>query len=339
MNALPVRAAGLAIAFWIASARPAEVPAPADAGPPTVKPVAAQPAATTDYEIALWPCLMLGALSLTFDDGGEKHFSVTVPQLTERKLRGTFFITTSWIGKPKYGTWDQVRAAAAAGQEIGSHTISHGYGEGPDEALKGSRDAIDREVPAQRCVCISYPSGGYHAKAGGYYITGRMAGKHFFYGHHPVQMMHVEDYIMGAPGPQEMRDLAEQALAKRAWAVVTYHYPGDQFGAALDALKGYADRLVIAPMGEVAKYTREARAATLELVARDATGLRLRLSDGLPDEVYNQPLTLVLPLPDGWKDFAATQGDRPVWRQMREKKIAFEAVPDAGEIALRPAQP
>jgi peptidoglycan/xylan/chitin deacetylase (PgdA/CDA1 family) len=62
---------------------------------------------------------------LTFDDGREDALRVVLPALRERHLRGTFFVVTGSVGQPGYLTWDGVRALAAAGMEIGSHTVTH----------------------------------------------------------------------------------------------------------------------------------------------------------------------------------------------------------------------
>lgn len=61
----------------------------------------------------------------TFDDGHASHLEVVAPLLVRYKYTGTFFITTGYIGKPGYLTWDQVRKLVFLGMEIGSHGASH----------------------------------------------------------------------------------------------------------------------------------------------------------------------------------------------------------------------
>src|SRR5436305_2810450 len=62
---------------------------------------------------------------LTFDDGTEDALTRVLPALQKRGMRGTFFIITGFVGRPGFLTWDGVRALAAAGMEIGSHTVDH----------------------------------------------------------------------------------------------------------------------------------------------------------------------------------------------------------------------
>ena len=62
---------------------------------------------------------------LTFDDGHASNCTLALPLLVEAGFRATFFVTTGWIGRAPYMSWGQVRALAAAGMEIGSHSMTH----------------------------------------------------------------------------------------------------------------------------------------------------------------------------------------------------------------------
>jgi peptidoglycan/xylan/chitin deacetylase (PgdA/CDA1 family) len=62
---------------------------------------------------------------LTFDDGTQDAVRVVLPALQKRGMRASFFIVTDFAGRPGYLTWDEVRKLAAAGMEIGSHSLDH----------------------------------------------------------------------------------------------------------------------------------------------------------------------------------------------------------------------
>jgi peptidoglycan/xylan/chitin deacetylase (PgdA/CDA1 family) len=76
-----------------------------------------------------------GLAALSFDDGMADNHSVVLPILTELGLTATVYVTTGLIGKPN--PWmapaagarmmdePELREVAAAGFEIGAHSVSH----------------------------------------------------------------------------------------------------------------------------------------------------------------------------------------------------------------------
>lgn len=61
----------------------------------------------------------------TFDDGGVSFFTKVAPILEKYDFRGVFFISTKYINTPGFLNESQVRALAASGHIIGSHSHSH----------------------------------------------------------------------------------------------------------------------------------------------------------------------------------------------------------------------
>jgi peptidoglycan/xylan/chitin deacetylase (PgdA/CDA1 family) len=76
-----------------------------------------------------------GLAALSFDDGMDDNHAVVLPILTELELAATVYVTTGLIGKPN--PWmapsagarmmneAELRELAAAGFEIGAHSITH----------------------------------------------------------------------------------------------------------------------------------------------------------------------------------------------------------------------
>lgn len=66
-------------------------------------------------------------VSLTFDDGLESQLQAAT-MLEQHGMRGTFFVNSGLVGTPPpypRMTWGDLRGLAAAGHEIGGHTLSH----------------------------------------------------------------------------------------------------------------------------------------------------------------------------------------------------------------------
>jgi peptidoglycan/xylan/chitin deacetylase (PgdA/CDA1 family) len=104
------------------------------------------------------PCV-----AITFDDGTSGHFAYALPELAARAMTATFFVTTSWVGRPGYVTWDQLRAMRAAGMEIGSHTRSHPFLSELSRdrlwaELAGAREDLDRALD-QETFALALPGG------------------------------------------------------------------------------------------------------------------------------------------------------------------------------------
>jgi peptidoglycan/xylan/chitin deacetylase (PgdA/CDA1 family) len=101
------------------------------------------------------------SIILTFDDGKEDALRLVLPALQQRHMRGTFFIITGSVGRPGYLTWDGVRALAAAGMEIGSHTVTHARladvsSDQVETELRQSRQQLEAHLGTQ-IEALAYP--------------------------------------------------------------------------------------------------------------------------------------------------------------------------------------
>ena len=103
-------------------------------------------------------------LVISFDDGHQSHLRWASPILELLKLRGHFFIPTTWIGnRAEFMDWRQVRQLAADGHVIGSHSATHTFlphctKAHLQEELHGSRQALEDQLGAG-ITSISMPGG------------------------------------------------------------------------------------------------------------------------------------------------------------------------------------
>lgn len=119
-------------------------------------------------------------LAVTFDDGRADFVEHALPVLLAAGVASTLYVVTGRIGATSSWlpidaevdgammTWDDVRAAAAAGVEIGSHSATHveldvvGSARQTEE-IAGSRRELSAELGAP-VRSFSYPHG-YHSAA------------------------------------------------------------------------------------------------------------------------------------------------------------------------------
>lgn len=106
---------------------------------------------------------------LTFDDGYISAYTAALPLLQQYGMTATFFIVTGLVGQAGYVTWDHVAALAAAGMEIGAHTVSHPDLRGLTGAallheVAGSGQALEGRLGLPVSV-FAYPAGKYNAEA------------------------------------------------------------------------------------------------------------------------------------------------------------------------------
>ncbi|HMD62152.1 MAG TPA: polysaccharide deacetylase family protein [Opitutaceae bacterium] len=77
--------------------------------------------ARPDAKAFLWPGGRLAAVSLSWDDARASQVDVGIPILDRHGIKGTFYVLPASL-RLRIAKW---RAAAAAGHEIGNHTVYH----------------------------------------------------------------------------------------------------------------------------------------------------------------------------------------------------------------------
>jgi peptidoglycan/xylan/chitin deacetylase (PgdA/CDA1 family) len=96
----------------------------------------------------VWPNGAQAAVSLGYDDALDSQLDHVVPALNKRGLRASFYIPINGPTLP--GRQNEWKAAAAAGHELGNHSLFHGCSaKGPGrEWVQPQRD-LERQMPAQ----------------------------------------------------------------------------------------------------------------------------------------------------------------------------------------------
>jgi peptidoglycan/xylan/chitin deacetylase (PgdA/CDA1 family) len=115
-----------------------------------------------------------GLVGLTFDDGYTDFLEHAVPVLERHGMTGTVYVVAGrlagdndWDDGPRLDLMDadQVRAVAAAGHEVGSHTLTHTRLAGADATTLGAEVGRSRQVLQEvlqaEVTGFCYPYGSY----------------------------------------------------------------------------------------------------------------------------------------------------------------------------------
>ena len=123
---------------------------------------------------------------------------------------------------------------------------------------------------------------------------------------------------------RELTPVLDEALRRTAWVILTYHaighpewwgwYDWDEFRKDVRSIA--ARDFWVAPMNDIVRYVRERELATVTVDEfRPAAGgapehIEITLADGLDNDLFDQPLTLLFDLPAEWVGvpFTVAQG-------------------------------
>ena len=110
---------------------------------------------------------------------------------------------------------------------------------------------------------------------------------------------------------EDLLPFLDEALNRTAWLITTYHEikdgPGGTYGVQdfREDIRAIRQRdFWFASFSDVTLYLRERAAATVRVLPDSPAGtssIRLLLSDGLSDNIYDHPLTVLLTVPEYWK--------------------------------------
>lgn len=279
---------------------------------PEEKRQATDPKTGLGASICRWYHGKQAALSIRFDDSHPSHLSKAIPILREYGFRGTFMVNPG--GHPpnsrKRSAFEDHRSeweacARRGDQEFANHTLHH-LGAPDDESMEyeigEASKAIWRLFP-DKSKLLALNLGG-----GTWWETTRTL-------RYYLDKYHLFDASSNSTGMDDtygnrvatFRGLLERHIERGLWYKVHYHYIGEglstteaDFRAALDIAKQHETELWIAGMADIHKYQTERGRASLSIENKDERRVILNLSCSTNPELYDQPLTIDVTLPQTW---------------------------------------
>lgn len=111
----------------------------------------------------------------------------------------------------------------------------------------------------------------------------------------------------------ELIPYLDEAVRQKAWIILTYHAVGNEKGYGFFKYDEFKKNIYSikernfwnASMNNVTLYTRErlhAKVKIIPVIKNDGEmeAMRITLSDNLPNDIYDQPLTILFTIPAGW---------------------------------------
>lgn len=96
----------------------------------------------------VWPGGAQAAVSLGYDDALDSQLDHVIPELNKRGLRASFYLPINGPTLP--GRMNEWKAAAAAGHELGNHTLFHACSaKGPGRGWVAPHRDLEHILPAQ----------------------------------------------------------------------------------------------------------------------------------------------------------------------------------------------
>ena len=288
------------------------------------------------------------ALTLTFDDGLQEHYTHVFPELKKRNMRATFAVIGSKVGgvmRSKQDwqngtngtpcmTWDMLREMAADGQEIASHGWEH------KAMTRLNREELQREVNLNDSVIEAhtgikpmtfvYPGNSKNDETIAFCEKGRVGSRLFqmsFGSKRSLPFLYA--YV-------------DSLIAQKKWGITMTHgitQGYDHFNNPqllwhfMDYLQMRLSELWVATLRDVTAYVKERDNTQLKVKKRNF-GFEINIKSTLDPELFSHPLTLVIDAPVG----NAIQEGRQLTLVKKGRTTLVNINPNGGTIRIMSRQ-
>ena len=234
--------------------------------------------------------------------------------------------------------------------------------------LKTPIKTLEKEFPGYKFITFAYPYVNYNEhvmeETAKLYYSSRAHGNGFN-AVHPAQWMNIQAHSLEYNSERSLESdslkmttlenwITDNTIAKGGWTVYYAHdvLPFVQASTAKDSWQPVSSEsfelfakwleekqklklLWVETVGNVTRYIKERDAVNIVLVEETKDKLSFRITDNLPDELFNYPVTLEITLPEGWQKAEAKQKNIKNTFVVYNKKIQVNVVPDQGIFEIR----
>jgi peptidoglycan/xylan/chitin deacetylase (PgdA/CDA1 family) len=280
------------------------------------------------------------AISYTFDDGLQEHYTLVFPAFERLGFKGTFWVNGRTLsdtiyqdGKPRV-TWAQLRRMSKKGHEISSHGWAHkNVTKLLPEELRFELQHNDTVIYNHTGIfprTFCYPGNAKNDSVIAVVERTRIASR-------------TEQFSVGSKSTAENLEKRISELLKNGnWGVTMTHgitYGYDHFGDAdifwqhLEKVKALENKIWVGTFAQVAAYVKEWKALTYD-VSPTKQGFRIVPKISLDKNLFTEPLTGVVEQ-GNIKKITVSQGKKKLKTKILPDKVLFAFDPFGGEINIK----
>lgn len=282
------------------------------------------------------------AISYTYDDGLEEHYTLVFPEMEKVGFKGTFWIWGKGIGnvpeqqgKPRM-TWAQMKEMAGKGHEISSHSWSHAdlkkIGLKEVQIEVDRNDSIIQAEIGERPLTFCYPFNSYNEDVLRIASKDRIATR-------------TKQYAIGGEKSkstvESLDKWVKELVIAGEWGVTMIHGISVGYDAFTSPdilwehfkrVKAQEDDIWVGTFREVAAYVKERKNIQLDVTKKKSHWIiNPRLS--LSQELFGEPLTMVVDK-KGKSGMKVLQNAKELSVRERDDKMIFDFNPYGGSIKI-----
>jgi peptidoglycan/xylan/chitin deacetylase (PgdA/CDA1 family) len=227
--------------------------------------------------------------------------------------------------------------------------------------------ALQKKIPGYKVLTFAYPFVDFNThveeETSKLYASSRGLGSGFNSAH-PTDWMNIQAHTISYNPDRTIESdqakvtelknwITTNTIAKGGWTVYLAHdvLPFEQVSTATDSWhpvssesfelfaswlreKQRKNELWVETVGNVTRYIKERDAVSIALKEETTDKLSLSVTDNLPDDLFNYPITIEITLPERWKKALVKQNKLSNTLNVSERKIILNVVPDQATIEI-----
>lgn len=280
------------------------------------------------------------AISYTFDDGLQEHYTVLRQKLKEHSFPATFAIIGTQVGRDHKGTpimtWEQLRELKSDGHEISSHGYEH------RNVTKLSPEELRHELQANDSLIhdslgvwprtFIYPGNRRSPETIAICEQGRVGSR--------TSLISLGGKTADK-GEAWLRQWVDSLIAKGQWAVTMTHGISYGYDCFLDPdilwrhfnyVDSLSAKIWVGTFADVSAYVKERRDLNLKVDTLKNGTIEVTPSLNLNRNLFNIPLTLVI---HSDKNIKVSQDGKPLSVETNDNMQTFDFNPHGGKITIK----